>query len=628
MLPSAGLRSVPRRRGHRIPGAAELAAAAAAAWILPLGAATVHPARTELDIDNPHKGFMLWGTDYAAGPAENHYGATIYHVYMPWREVEPADQTFAWETFERNHLDPILDDHPEATFVLCPVADYPDGQESGVTEFYEGGEPDRDFPRFLIEPPLNIPYWTYSSCDGDGPGWTPDWNHPEMIRQMTELVAALADRYDGDPRITSIYLGILGLWGEWHQSGCDDHAPTPATREAVRDAYRAAFHTTRLQNRYPRRTDSGGTDFGFYEAFFPSFTAPCVYGFPECDDTGEWNLDWCYRHEDTAAADNWKVSPISGESPLASQQASWLNDTGDLLTVLRDYHFSFLGPAGTHEKPGHEAVMIRIKRTLGYNYHIEEFTAPDEIEPGLPFESRLVLSNSGSAPCYAKFPVEIALCDGTGEPVWKTTWNFDLREVLPGDPRACEETFTVEGVAEGTYSIRIAILNPRFGDRPGVRIQSEGEDPNHRYAMTEVAVRAPGTLDLDGDGMPDAWEHEKLGGTGYGPEDDRDRDGSGNRDEYVAGTDPSDPADRFALRIAREDSAVVVSLFGRSASGPGYEGMARFYRLERAVGALPGPWDPVEGYTNLAGADRWIRYVPPAAAAPAFYRAWTWLTAD
>ena len=202
-------------------------------------AATFSPAPTTNDLNNPHKGFMLWGTDYANGAPDNHYGATIYHIYVPWREIETSDQVFEWGRFETNHLLPILNDHPDATFVLRPVADYPDGENSGITLFYSGGELARDFPAFLTNAPFSIPAYPYTSCDGDGPGITPDWNHPAMITQLVQFVQAFAARYDGDPRLTAVQVGLLGLWGEWHQSGCDDRAPSNAVKIAVRDAYAA-----------------------------------------------------------------------------------------------------------------------------------------------------------------------------------------------------------------------------------------------------------------------------------------------------------------------------------------------------------------------------------------------------
>jgi len=158
---------------------------------------SVSPAKTANDLNNPHKGFMLWGTDYSDGPANNYYGSTVYHIYLPWREVESADQVFDWAGFEAHHLLPILNDHPNATFVLRPVADYPDGANSGISLFYGGVDVRRDFPAFLTAAPLNITAWNYTSCDGDGPGITPDWNDAAMITQA----------YHGSP---DGYTGVVG----------------------------------------------------------------------------------------------------------------------------------------------------------------------------------------------------------------------------------------------------------------------------------------------------------------------------------------------------------------------------------------------------------------------------------
>jgi hypothetical protein len=65
---------------------------------------TASPAKLALDLQNPHQGLLLWGTDYADGAPANHYGARLFHIYLPWREIETADQVFDWGAFETNHL--------------------------------------------------------------------------------------------------------------------------------------------------------------------------------------------------------------------------------------------------------------------------------------------------------------------------------------------------------------------------------------------------------------------------------------------------------------------------------------------------------------------------------------------
>lgn len=575
-----------------------------------LMAGTYAPAPTANDFNNPHKGFMLWGTDYADGAPGNHYGATIYHVYMPWREVETTDQVFDWGRFETNHLAPILKDHPDATFVLRPIADYPDGANSGITLFYTGGEPTRDFPRFLIDAPLSIPAYPYTRCDGDGPGWTPDWNHPVMITQMVQFVQAFAARYDGDPRITAVQVGLLGLWGEWHQSGCDERSPSNAVKMAIRDAYASHFTHTPIQTRYPRDPDATGVAFGFHEDYFPSFTAPCMYGFPSCDDSGDWSLHYCFQNINPAATNNWRTNPISGESPTTSQKRAWSNDFNDVMTVLRDYHFSFLGPAGGHQWKGNQARLEPMKRLLGYNYHIARVDWPDTVHAGYAFPVTLVLTNSGAAPAYHRFPVEIALCDGDGEPQWRGTFAFDLRELTPDRVFAQTEFFTVTNLSPGVYSLRIGVLDPRTGE-PGVRIQSAGEDARYRIVVGTLDLVDAWASDMDGDGLPDAWEYRYFHGfTNAVAEADDDDDGYSNWEHYVSGTNPTNPLSFFRVELVNDANAPAVRF--NSVSN-------RQYSVQYADVLLAADWTDVA--TGLEGTGAPLSVSDPTPKAHALYRA-------
>jgi hypothetical protein len=455
-----------------------------------ISAANIYPGQTTNDLNNPHKGFMLWGTDYQDGAPNNYYGATIFHIYVPWREIETSDQVFDWDNFETNHLLPILADHTNATFVLRPVADYPDGNNSRITLFYGGIDVNRDFPSFLTNTPLNIAAYNYSSCDGDGPGITPDWNNPVMITQMVQFVQALGARYDGDLRITAVQTGMIGLWGEWHQSGCANHEPNIISKAAIRDAYAASFTSTPIQTRYPRDPDALGVNFGFHEDYFPSFTGPDIYGFPDADDTGDWNMYYCFQNITTNSDNNWKVNPISGESPNTSQKNTWFNDCDDIITVINDFHFSFLGPAGGHQIDGHQTLFNKIKRQLGYNLHIYKCTWPDIIRPENPFDVTLVITNSGSAPCYHDFPVELAICSTSGTPVWTKQFNFNLKKVLPNTLYSNTTSFTVSAIPAGELSLRIGVIDPRI-NKPGLRLQTIGEDTNFRYIMGPITIAAP-----------------------------------------------------------------------------------------------------------------------------------------
>ncbi len=438
-------------------------------------------------LDNPHRGFMLWGSSVLAdgGLPDNHHGANIYHVYLPWRMIETADQVFAWSQIEQTYINPILNTLPESTLVLRIVADYPDGPGSGMNAHYTGGDDDRDYPIFLEQPPLNIARNAYTSCNGDGPGIAPDWNNPAFQTQATELVSAFGAHFDGDPRITAVQVGLLGLWGEWHQSGCADIAPNNAIKNAMKLAYNNAFTLTPLQTRYAREPDVSNVNFGFHEDYFPSFTGPCIYDLPQCDDSGDWNLEYGFANRVPAARNNWQVSPISGESPLHSQQNAWLTDEADVTTLINDYHFSFLGPAGQHENSGQVAAMQRLANQLGYRFQVNHLSINNPITSNSSLV-QVSLSNVGSAPIYFKYQLAIDWVDAANNTL--LTWEFadDLSQLLAAESNTLQHTFNHQ-LAAGEYSLRL-YLKPGHPTARTIVLANQHHDATGRLIIGPITI--------------------------------------------------------------------------------------------------------------------------------------------
>jgi len=66
----------------------------------------VNPDRSQSSVPNPHRGFMFWGSaSYQTDPNDEssftwvsddpfNTGASIYHVYVSWRDIELTDQQF------------------------------------------------------------------------------------------------------------------------------------------------------------------------------------------------------------------------------------------------------------------------------------------------------------------------------------------------------------------------------------------------------------------------------------------------------------------------------------------------------------------------------------------------------
>jgi hypothetical protein len=103
-------------------------------------------------------------------------------------------------------------------------------------------------------------------------------------------------------------------------------------------------------------------------------------------------------------------------------------------------------------------------------------------------------------------------------------------------------------------------------------------------AFVQTDSVAPGA-DTDGDGMPDAWEYLHIGNlTTYGTNTDADGDGSLDREEYGADTNPRDPAERLEVTAIGPRTPA----FLREVSWASQP--TRFYHVEVSTNLLSGAW--------------------------------------
>ncbi len=141
----------------------------------------------------------------------------------------------------------------------------------------------------------------------------------------------------------------------------------------------------------------------------------------------------------------------------------------------------------------------------------------------------------------------------------------------------------LNGVWQGNLTVHQPATNMFLG-------ADVGNGHNALSSLFSVLVNP----DTNGNGLPDEWEIRYFGSLNApngGPNDDPDGDGTTNLQEYLAGTNPLDPADVFKITSVQIVEADVGISFATV--------MAHRYRVERTADLRSGVWAAVA--ENLAG---------------------------
>jgi hypothetical protein len=125
--------------------------------------------------------------------------------------------------------------------------------------------------------------------------------------------------------------------------------------------------------------------------------------------------------------------------------------------------------------------------------------------------------------------------------------------------------------------------------------------------------------DADGNGLPDLWELANFGATGQDPQA-VNANGQTTMENFVAGTNPNDATSRFQVNAGIVGDQRKVWFFARAAEGAGYEGMTRFYTLERSPDLTNGSWIGVPGFIDVPANNQTVIYQKPLTGPSEFYR--------
>ncbi|MCQ2469432.1 MAG: beta-galactosidase, partial [Ruminococcus sp.] len=202
-------------------------------------------------VSNPHKGFvmtlynpdMLYSTKHPYGingSMDNHAWdvATICSGVMFWKDINPKEDVYNWE-----EIDKALEacEQSGRTYGIRII---PYTTSTGSDDNY-GAE--HDFvPQWVYDKGAKQDIATYKYGDPNIKIKVPNWSDPVYIDAYKKFTKALAERYDGDPRVEYVEIRSFGNMGEWHTSDFEgNEMPSVEIQKDMLDDFASVFkHTT------------------------------------------------------------------------------------------------------------------------------------------------------------------------------------------------------------------------------------------------------------------------------------------------------------------------------------------------------------------------------------------------
>jgi len=380
--------------------------------------------------------------------------------------IEPLD-TFDWTA-----LDALLNATASRgnQSIIRPYLDYP-ALPTGV-------------PQFLIDSAL-----AFDSYPDYGGGQSPDYDNPDLLQAIDDFVTAFGARYDGDPRLGFVQIGVYGFWGEWHTYPHEDWAMTVANRTALLEAYLEAFDATLIQLRYPGDGQvSQRTRVGYHDDSFCHSTV---------DTTATEDYFFFTRLTDAGLQNQWQRNVIGGELYPDLQSEVFRPDyvvskfQQDWDATVAAVHPTYIINSAAFEGTGYPAgperdAALLAHRRLGYELHVSEVriaTVDDTVTADIR------LRNRGLAPFYYDWPVELAAIHTGTEAL--TSLGESSAELPAIQPDGADHERTLTGsvaLPPGEYRLLMRVVNPLTSLASNARVL--------RFANAEQDAELEGWLTL------------------------------------------------------------------------------------------------------------------------------------
>ncbi len=447
-------------------------------------------------LSNPHKGFTVptggaWTfvPEFEYGP----YGSLNNRAwdlvsygsgYQQWNKLNPAKGVYDWTELEKL-LNALAEHNMGYALRVLPYtpsfikSDFPPQEEYDWT------------PPFVYE--MGAKKIQIDLRGTEYHAYAPVWDDSIYIWAAKEFAKALAEKYDGDPRIEYIDVRTFGEWGEWHTSHIlGSEMPADSVLIDMLDYYASLFKKTQLVlpsngfgDVYTHALELGITkrDDGFI-------------GIPGRPDT----LLRAYNANLPTIAENIAgyrtMLTYDDLIPGGSQKWTaerWVNaiTTAHLTYYVLDQD----NDCGYYFYKDNKALADSMSKVIGYNFTVAKAELVTVASPADTTSSlNITIKNTGVAPCFFDVYMVAEFADSTGKALAQIGETIRIPKGAFKDGASQEFSFSGDvPVGEASIatqpgvSVALSLFESeeayKSGKNPTVRFDNDGLQGNNKLLL-------------------------------------------------------------------------------------------------------------------------------------------------
>ena len=449
-------------------------------------------------LSNPHKGFTVptggaWTfvPEFEYGP----YGSLNNKAwdlvsygsgYQQWNKLNPAKGVYDWSELEKL-LNALAEHNMTYALRVLPYtpsfikSDFPPEEEYDWT------------PPFVYE--MGAKKMQINLRGTDFRAYAPIWDDTIYIRAAKEFAKALAEKYDGDPRIEYIDVRTFGEWGEWHTSHIlGSEMPADSVLFDMLDYYASVFKKTQLV------LPSNGFGEVYTHALKLGITKrdDGFIGIPGRPDT----LLRAYEANLPTIAENIAGyrTMLDYDDLIPGGSQKWTAERWvDAITTahLTYYVLDQDNDCGYHFYNDNKALADSMSKVIGYNFRIsnaEFLTITDS--KNTTNTLNITVKNTGVAPCFFDIYMVAEFVDSSGNALEQLGETVAIKKGTFKDEMVKEISFTstiparLSNVAQmpGVF-VALSIYESeeafKVGKNPTVRFDNDGILENKKLLLKQ-----------------------------------------------------------------------------------------------------------------------------------------------